>query len=485
MSDDLTWLPAWRIAALIAAREVTAVDVTKHFLRRIAALDPSLHSFSYLDEAGAMEQAGRAAEAVESGQRLGPLHGIPFAVMDLTRVKGMPTAGDSTPSRWDSVAVERLRDAGAVVFGTLNTYFFEADTRPRNVWDLNRDPGNSSRGSATAVAAGMLPFALAEDGAGSTRLPASWNGVLGLHPTRGLIPRIDHDNPAQMNAHGASVGPIARDVRDCAIITNALAGPDGRDQTVIQSTPRNYIADLDRGVSDLRIAWTDDFGWSGIHASEETPKVTSIARGAAFELASLGATVRPTPEVWEDPLPANGTFGRLIVSSGFILALAGDQAQARQDRLDRALGLEPAEAPMVPEFTSPTADEVAAACDLRDRLWRTTMRALEQDDIIASPTTLILPKTLEEWGLQGREFIFSSYSAHTSMFNLLGFPALTVPCGFEEGLPVGLQLATRPGREDLLFRAAKSYLDAFPQRSQPPVATTAALDPTRSFSPAR
>lgn len=222
MTEDLTWLPAWRIAALVAAREVSPIEVTQHFLDRIEKLDSTLHAFAHLDAAGALEQAKRAEDDVANGETLGTLHGVPFAVMEMTRVKGMPSIpwGSESCSA-DDLVVERLRAAGAIVVGTTNSYYFKPEDRPRNPWNLDRDTGNSSRGSAAAVSGGLLPFTLAQDGAGSTRLPAAWNGLLGLHPSRGLIPHINYEKPGLL--FGVSVGPITRDARDAAVITQAIA----------------------------------------------------------------------------------------------------------------------------------------------------------------------------------------------------------------------------------------------------------------------
>ncbi|WP_328813490.1 amidase [Rhodococcus sp. NBC_00297] len=469
MTEDLTWLPAWRIAALVAAREVSPIEVTQHFLDRIEKLDSTLHAFAHLDAAGALEQAKRAEDDVANGETLGTLHGVPFAVMEMTRVKGMPSIpwGSESCSA-DDLVVERLRAAGAIVVGTTNSYYFKPEDRPRNPWNLDRDTGNSSRGSAAAVSGGLLPFTLAQDGAGSTRLPAAWNGLLGLHPSRGLIPHINYEKPGLL--FGVSVGPITRDARDAAVITQAIAGPDGRDFLSIQDEPRDYLAALDKGVSGLRIAWTDDFGWSSIYHREESVAVVAASRRSAFEFRSLGAAVNTTTEVWGNSLGAFFALQGAMKRMSPDLPVDLKEVQGRNAAYDVALGLEPEEQTAVVDVPEATAADYEAAALERKRLWSTTMRVFDSNDIIASPTTLLLPKTFEEWGLQGRDLIFTSYAAHTALFNLLGFPALTVPCGFIDGLPVGMQLVARPGREDLLFRAAKSFLDAFPRPERPAVA---------------
>jgi Asp-tRNA(Asn)/Glu-tRNA(Gln) amidotransferase A subunit family amidase len=181
-------LPGWKIRELVGSREVSPVEVTDHFLARIEELDPKVHPFYRVDFAGAREQARRAEQAVLSGAELGPLHGVPMASVDWVKVAGFPSAAWDIPMVGnDWIPVERLRTAGAVIVGTTKTYFFEPEDRPRNPWDLSKDPGNSSRGSAAAASAAMVPITVGGDGAGSTRAPAALSGVVGVHPTRGLI----------------------------------------------------------------------------------------------------------------------------------------------------------------------------------------------------------------------------------------------------------------------------------------------------------
>jgi amidase/aspartyl-tRNA(Asn)/glutamyl-tRNA(Gln) amidotransferase subunit A len=203
-----------------------------------------------LDAAGARQQAVNADRLLSEGEQVGPLLGIPVAVKANMRVEGLPYTilrsgrPPQPASHFDDIAVERLRAAGAIVVGT-NTMMgaggggtpdpdrpgvfrpFNWDAEARNPWDTSRVPGWSSSGGATAVAAGLLPVTIGNDGGGSTRLPAAYSGVVGLHTTCGLIPHVDYEKPAMKLT--ASDGPLARDVRDVAVVTRAISGPDGRD----------------------------------------------------------------------------------------------------------------------------------------------------------------------------------------------------------------------------------------------------------------
>jgi aspartyl-tRNA(Asn)/glutamyl-tRNA(Gln) amidotransferase subunit A len=464
VADELTWMPASEIRALIGKGEVSPVEVTDHFLGRIEELDPVLHTFRSLDADGAREQAKRAETAVRNGDELGTLHGIPVSVKEHIAVAGHPLMGAGYPepiSTRDALGVQRLRDAGAIMFGTNTMMYtnglgqdadgrmtmgFDWDAEAKNPWDTGRVPGWSSSGGAAATVAGLIPLAIGTDGGGSTRLPAAYSGVFGLHPTTTLIPWADYETP-QVSPMMMSMGPLARHVRDAAIALQAMAGPDGRDATCLQTEPPDYLAAIDGGVDGMRFAWTDDFGFTDMYAQEESPRVIAAVRDAAQQLTGIGAKVEATDEVWEDFFPG-------FITSTFLYPTGG----ARPPR--------------------PTPEAWAHGLDSRKRNYDKFRAVLGEHDLLLSATTQLLPRTFEEWSdawtTGGSKFtphgVFAPvYTSHTHMFNWLGFPAASVPCGFVDGLPVGLQLIGLPGSEATIFRVANAYQQAFPQLGHPPV----------------
>jgi Asp-tRNA(Asn)/Glu-tRNA(Gln) amidotransferase A subunit family amidase len=467
MSEELTWLPAWRIRELIGAREVSVVEVVDHFLGRIEDLDPKLHAFAHVDGAGAREQAGLADAAVRRGDDLGPLHGIPTSVKEHIAVAGMPrlrlmgqdAGGDSTARR-DDFGVERLRAAGAIVVGT-NTMMgsgtrmsmagtpgvfagFNWEVEARNPWDTSKVPGWSSSGGAASAVAGLLPFTIGSDGGGSTRLPAAYSGVVGVHPTGNLMPNVDYDAPTL--PAGTTIGPLARSVRDCAIVTQIMAGPDGRDPFCLPIEPQSYLANLDDGIDGWRFAWTDDFGYASVYASPDSASVIAHVRAAALSLSSAGATVEPIEAALEDWTPH-----QMTTAAAF--------------------------APPMPGMDKPTPATLQAAFELRARNVDRLRRLLAEHTLLLSPTAQRLARSVEEWNAawttdgatyHGGSFA-PTYTSHTAMFNWLKFPAVSVPCGFVDGLPVGLQIIGLPGSEDAVFRAAQAFQQAFPRHERPPV----------------
>lgn len=474
MSEDLTWMPAWRLRDEIAAGSVTSREVVDHFLSRIERLDPSLHAFLTVDADEARRQATLADAALQNGSELGPLHGVPFAIMDGLRARGLecPMWG-GTASLYDAIPLERMRAAGGILLGLTTSYYWDPVERPRNPWNTDLDSGNSSRGSAIAVAAGLAPITLGMDGAGSTRLPASWCGVIGVHPSRSLVPHFDAETPGMPILN--TVGPMTRDVRDAALVLGIIAGPDGRDPTSLQADVPDYLGLLD-AQSTLRAAWTDDFGWSKSQWVDESPGIVETARQAALDASGDRLAVDVVDTRWDDIREAMTVLGStnpaLIYSPPIDSAdiaervratdeawgWEGDSSNHFEDLADRE------EAPV------PSPDSIAAAAESLRNCWQQFKTLLSQYDVVLSPTTPMQPRTLREWGFGGRNYTMTSYSAHTAMFNILGFPAVTVPCGFLDGLPVGIQIASLPGQEAIIFQVANALTRRFAPDSKPPLA---------------
>lgn len=458
MTDELTWMPAWRIRELIVKRDVSSLEVLDHFLARIEEFDPVLKAFRHVDVDGARKQA-KAADA--PGGDPGPLHGIPVSVKEHIAVAGLPVMvlfGDASErnARYDDLVVARLRLAGAIIVGT-NTmmgtaapgpFQFNWDREARNPWDPTRVPGWSSSGGAATAAARLLPLAIGSDGGGSTRLPGAYSGVIGMHPTAGLVPTY---NPAvQMRVNPTTtVGPLARDVTDVAITLQALAGPDGRDFDCIQAPPPDLLGHLDDGIAGFRMAWTDDFGFTGMYAFEESPRIISSVRAATTSaVQDLGGALEETGYVWEDFWPG-------YVTTQFLF---GGGPTGTTQRPERAAWID--------------------ALETRGRNWKTFKDLFADHDLLLSTTSQLVAPTIEDWaswwGGNGpvpfpHGTFAPHYTSHTHMFNWLGFPAVSLPCGFVDDLPIGLQVVGWPGSEDKILRFAQAFMRSNPREERPPV----------------
>ncbi|WP_068874684.1 MULTISPECIES: amidase [unclassified Phenylobacterium] len=452
--DDLTWMPAWRMRDLMARGEVSAVDVVTHFLDRIEHLDGQLHAFKVVDRAGALGQAQALDRARAAGEPVGPLHGVPISLKEHIPWAGFPNTGmgviDGPAAKQDYVAVARLKSAGAVVVGK-NSMMLTGDSRrlggpdwtreARNPWDLARVPGWSSSGSAAAAAARLVPIAIGGDGGGSIRLPAAYTGLVGLHPTRGRIPHVSYTRPYLQFT--TTVGPMGRDVRDVATALGVMAGPDGRDFVCMQDTPPDYVAELARGARGLRAVWTEDFGIAS-PTYDVSAEVVRVARGAAERMREIGLRLHPTEVRWESAGASVGVTGAVY-----------DQGALGTGYSARGGGEAIPSSATLPVAEAPTEAQYAAAIELRARNIERFRQVFREADLILSPTVRQVSPTVAQWG--DRRWL-AGYTANTSMFNWVGFPAMSVPAGLVEGLPVGLQIAGPPGSEGVMLRLAAAYM---------------------------
>src|SRR5512145_2153059 len=265
-NSDLCWMSASDLAAAIAKKKVSPVEVVDAALARIDTLK-QLNAYVTLDADGARQAAKGAERAVmRRGAKLGSLHGVPFSVKDLVITKGVrttfgtPLYRDNVPTE-DAPMVERLKAAGAIMLGKTNTPAFGwigathnlVFGPTRNPWNLDRTPGGSSGGASAAAAAGFGPLHIGTDGGGSIRIPASFAGVFGFKASYGRIP-IHPVSGAWSLSH---VGPITRTVTDAALMLNASAGPDERDQYSLPAERVDYVKALGGGIKGLRVAYAD------------------------------------------------------------------------------------------------------------------------------------------------------------------------------------------------------------------------------------
>jgi len=432
--SDLGWLGAAEGARRIAAGRLTAQAWTEALLARCAALQPGLAAWITLDAAGAMA-AARSADAVAS---IGPLHGVPFGLKDRIDAAGLRGTGHSrlhlhrVPGA-DALVTARLWAAGAVLLGKQAMYelsyggpSFDLPFPPaRNPWDPDRIPGGSSSGSAAAVASGQGPLAVGTDAGGSIRQPAAYCGVVGLKPTLGLVPKT---GVLPMTFTMGEPGPVARNVEDCALLLDAIAG------TATTAT-------LGAGVAGARIGVLRSFFAGEVVAK---PEVVAAVERCLSILAALGASLTEAMP----PLPHElDACGRVILLAE---AFANHEAQLRVDpslygKLARhrfALGA----------FLS-TADLLQA--QRKREVLAVRMDALfESHDLLVCAVEVSGAPRFDD-AVSGESFPFVAQPSLRIPFNLTGHPALALPCGFDpQGMPLSLQLVGRRGGEARMLAVA-------------------------------
>jgi len=474
-ATDLCFTPAIELRRLIAAREISPVEVVDAVLARIERLNPLLNAYVTVTADRARAQAREAEARARAGALRGVLDGIPYALKDLESSAGIRT---TSGSKWfehhvpdeDGVVAERLKRADGILLGKTNTpHFGHKDMTDnligppcRNPWKLDRTPGGSSGGSGAAVAAGLVPIAHGSDGAGSIRIPAALCGVFGLKPSFGRVPY--HPNVDYWAARSHN-GPMTRTVRDAALMLGAMAGPDPRDPLTIDAAPENYVAACDGDLKGLRVAWSGDLGYAAVD-----PEVRRITEAAARRFTELGADVDAPAIVWPNPRE----FHKLIWEVG-VAARNIDRATERPD------WIEPSLAQMIFSASRVSAIEYQRAQLARTEYQNAVRRFFDQYDLLLTPQMPVGAWSAEPGAVQGpREIdgrptptIFDRLP-FTYPFNLTGQPAASVPCGFtSEGLPVGLQIVGRWHADALVLRASAGFEAIQPWAGRRPAVTQA------------
>ena len=436
-------------------RELSPVEATEAVLDRIARLDPGLTAFVTVTGERAMAGARAAERAYAPGGSPGRLEGIPISIKDLTATKGVRTSrGSLLNPDWvpdfDAPFVERVIGAGAVLLGKTNTpeLGWKGDSGNRlvgpthNPWRHGRTAGGSSGGAAAAVAAGFGPLAQGSDGAGSIRIPAAFCGVFGLKPSFGLVPQA----PPSIMGDLSHLGPIARTVRDAALLLDVTAGSDARDR-LSWSSGIAYEAAAEGGIAGRKVAWSPDLGSAAVE-----PAVAAVAEAAARRFADLGCAVEAADPPMPDPWQIVDTIWAAMNAG----AHRNDLARVR-DRLD------PGRLAIVERGRALDAATLADAL-IRRNAYVEGMRRFMTDggyDLLLTPA---LPCTAFTAGddhpetVGGLPTTYLGWTAFTYPFNLTGQPAATVPCGFaEDGLPVGLQIVGRWRDDVTVLRAAAAF----------------------------
>lgn len=460
-SQELACMDIAALAPLIKGREVSPLEVMESQLDRIAALNPDLNAYTSHYPDMALAAAKEAEAEIAAGSYRGPLHGIPMAVKDLFQVAGMErTCGsrilNEGVANADATSVARLRDAGAIMVGLLNLHEFAfgpTGINPivgtaLNPWDLTRVSGGSSSGSGCATAAALAMATLGSDTGGSIRIPAALCGVVGLKQTYGLASRAGIYPLCESLDHG---GPLARTVRDAALVLQAIAGVDPADPSTAQARVGDYTANLGKPLDGLRIGVPCDFFFDRLH-----PEIEAAVQAALRVLDDLGASVE------EAVLP----FNREAVRGWNTMAMAEAMTVHEGHLRDHADEL----SPDVNERLR-LGEGLSATDFIRARQCQTMARAemagvLEQTPILAMPTTVIPPVPIATGTMMVGDRQVTGWRVLGQLTRLACFtgqPAISIPCGFtEDGLPIGLQLLGGWFEEATLLQAA----DAFEQATE-------------------
>ena len=452
--DDLAYLSALELATAIREKKISPREVMQSLLKRIELLNPMLNAFCTIPTEDALCAADRAEKAVMSGERLGPLHGVPLHVKDNLFVAGSRTTFGSklleqNITTEDCPAVKRLRAAGMIIMGRTNSPEFGwkgvTDNRvfgiTRNPWNTKLTPGGSSGGASAAVAAGLGPIGMGTDGGGSLRIPASFSGVIGFKASFGRIPNW----PGSGGAILRHIGTITRTVGDMAVSVEHMSGPDAGDLLSLPRSPVSFTAELDNGIRGKRIAYSPDFGYAKVD-----PEVAAVCQQAAKRFTEAGAIVEEIKLDWRDPYPAWSVFffGTAAASVEKKLATQGDLLDPGFKRVcERGLELR--------------GVDFANALAARHEFWEHVRKVYEKFDLLLSPTLAVPPFAVGQDDadpLEGEKLDALQWTRFTYPFNLTGQPAASIPAGWtKSGLPVGLQIIGDRHADLLVLQASRAF----------------------------
>ena len=468
--DNLAFASVSELRQLIDSRQVSIPELTELFLRRIESLNPRLNAYLTVIGDEAMASARASQADLEKGDSKGPLHGIPISVKDLDITKGVRTTmgslvfKDYVPDE-DSAPVERVRASGAIILGKTNTPEFgligTTENRLgdpcRNPWNVERTPGGSSGGAASAVAAGLCTIATGSDGGGSVRIPCGFTGTFGIKPSQGRVPRYGGVGRPAYNRI-SQVGPITRTVRDSAVLLQVLAGPDSRDPSCMREQPPDFLGALDKGVRGLRVAWSADLGYAAVD-----PEVAEVAGKAARVFEELGCSVDEPGISMDNPVPVFEDVFAIMAYTSYEHLLQ----EHRDELTDYCLGrIEQGGRLSAGDYSRRLAQVIQLQARFED--------FFDRYDLILTPTlaTTAFPPSQNPTVIGGRQVDpFWGYTPFSAVINLTMNTAASVPCGFsQDGLPIGLHVIGRRGNEAAVLRAAAALEQARPWADKrPPV----------------
>jgi aspartyl-tRNA(Asn)/glutamyl-tRNA(Gln) amidotransferase subunit A len=471
---DLHYLSIEEAADLLAKREISSRELTQAVIERIAAVEPRVRSYLALTTERALAQADAADARIAAGER-GALLGVPVAIKDLLTTKGVATTCGSKMLQnfvppYDATVVDRLFGAGAVMVGKTNMDEFAMGSSTENSafhpthnpWDLSRVPGGSSGGSAAAVAAGEAIYSLGSDTGGSIRQPAALSGVVGMKPTYGRVSRFG------LVAFASSldqVGPFAHTVRDMAIVLNAICGHDANDSTSAPLDVPDFTADLEKGVQGLRIGVPKEYMPAsldaGVRARVDAALTALEAQGAIVDRDVALPSTEAALAVYYIIAPSEAS-ANLARYDGVKYGFSYQQGEGMWDNMEktrgRGFGAEVKRRIMIGTYA--LSSGYYDAYYLKAQKVRTVIRrefdaAFEKYDVLVAPVTPTTAFKIGEKTSDPYEMYLND--VFTLPVNIAGLPGLSVPAGFVDGLPVGLQVIGKPFDEATVLRVARAY----------------------------
>ncbi len=472
---EITELTVHELQEKIKNKELTIKEINEAYIKRIKEKEPDVQAFiTELTEQG-LEQAQKIQNKIDNGEKLGELAGIPIGIKDMICTKGIKTTAASKMlenfvAPYDATVMEKINAEEMINLGKLNMDEFAMGgsteysyfKKTRNPWDLSRVPGGSSGGSAAAVAANMVPWALGTDTGGSIRQPASFCGIVGLKPTYGLVSRYG------VIAFASSldqVGVFTKDVQDCAMLLNVIAGHDEKDTTSVDIGKKDYTKSLQKNIEGLKIGVPKEFYGDGIN-----PEVKESLNNAILQYKEMGAQVEEfSLDIAQYALAtyyiiacaeASSNLGRY---DGIRYTYRSKEAKSLKEIYKKsrseAFGAEVKRRIILGTYVLSSGYYDAyykRAQQVRTLVMNQFNEAFEKYDIIITPTSPTVAFKIGEKSSNPMEMYLSDIC--TVSINIAGLPGISIPCGVDkEGMPIGMQLVSKRFGEETIIKAAYAY----------------------------
>ena len=459
MGVELCFKTADQLGQLISSRQVSPVEIVQEHLKRIEKLEPALNSYIMILAESALKEARQCESEIASGLYRGPLHGIPVALKDIFFVKGIPNTYGSKINKdyipqFNSTVVNRFKEAGAILLGKLNLHQFAFGPtgenhhygNMHNPWNVDCFTGGSSGGSGSAVAAGEATLAMGSDTGGSVRIPSALCGIVGLKPTFGRVSKYGVNPLAWSMDH---VGPMVRSVSDAALVLNAIAGYDQGDLCSVNLPVPDFTLSLGEDIKGIRVGIPKEYFDFPID-----PQVKSAIDKAVVQLEELGAHISEV----EWPI-----FKYAFAISTVLLITEASAALSRLV-LEKGPEFQPGTRLRVEGGMFYSANDYLKAQRARRLFVRESSELMKRVDVLVGP---MIPSGAPKIGQTevklGKEMqgIIPTLTQYTRAFNINGFPAMTLPCGFTNtNLPIGLQIAGRPWQEATILKVGYAFEQA-------------------------
>jgi aspartyl-tRNA(Asn)/glutamyl-tRNA(Gln) amidotransferase subunit A len=466
LSKELIGKSAEELAGLLEKRDVSSLELTRAVLDHAEALNPTINAYLSITREAAEKAAAKADAEIASGGYRGMYHGIPMGIKDNLYFQNEVTTMASKIHRhfvpdYDATIIAKLREAGAVFTGKLNMHEYAwgiTNNNPhygacRNPWNPDKIPGGSSGGSGAAVAADMCVASLGTDTAGSIRIPSSACGIVGLKPTHGRVSKYGCFPLSWSLDH---IGPMTKTVKDAAGLLEIIAGYDPNDPTSVNAPVATYMAELTGDVSKLVIGVNEDYFFKQVDT-----EVERLVRKAIQALADQGARV----EVVEIPALAYAEYAEMITILSEAATIHHRNLLKRPDDFGSDIRL------LFELGELPSAVEYLQAQQLRRQIKRDFRKAFEKVNVIIAPTLPIVAPNIGEVfaDLNGEQVdLINQIIRFTGPSNLTGLPALTVPCGLKNGMPVGLQIIGPALQEGLVLNVGYAVEQTNPLQGKKP-----------------